>query len=511
VKARNSALIYLNGERVAVPADQAGMMLADYLRLKKGLSGTKIVCAEGDCGACTVLRSFAGSKSDPSFQPINACILTVAQLDGSSLVTVDALARDSADLTPVQSSMRSCHGSQCGFCTPGFVMALTGLVEEKISKVKNKAGSLTAREAKNALTGNLCRCTGYQSIIDAAVEIPLKNCVSVKSSFVTPEQTRELKKAVREPLHLKSESFEFFAPVTVKIACQYLTKNPKARILAGATDLGVLHNKWKGRLAQVLSLHLIPELYNLKNTKGRIEVGARVTLAELRSFLKVNFATDSTSAIEFVKFLDLFASPQIKNVATLVGNLANASPIADTPPFLLISETLVEVAGARGTRLIPIEEFFLGYRKTAVKPGEIITKISFVLPKKNESFVLRKVSERKDLDISAVNAAFRLSFTDTKKTRIKEAWLALGGVAATPLRLRKTEKTLCGRDLDSGNILLTIESAVESLQAEIQPIGDVRGSAAYRRVLAENLLRSFLSNVDVSAGTGAKSSSEASL
>ena len=481
-------------------------MLADFLRLKRGLTGTKIVCAEGDCGACTVLRSFSISKTDGPYLPVNACILTVAQLDGSSLVTVDALSMpsetQSAELTPIQSAMRTCHGSQCGFCTPGFVMALTGLVEEKISVAVGSRTLLTSREAKNALTGNLCRCTGYQAIIDAAVAIPLEKCKSMKARFMTAEQSRDLKKARREPMHLKSDGFEFFAPTSIKDACAYLAKNRQTRILAAATDLGVFHNKWKGRLTQVLSLHLVPELYNLTSVKGRIEVGARVTLADLRTFLKTKVEPGLSSAKEFAHFLDIFASPQIKNVATLIGNLANASPIADTPPFLLVTDSIVEVAGPRGNRSIPISGFFLGYRKTALKPGEIITKVSFALPGKDEHFALRKVSERKDLDISAVNTAFRLKFTDSRRTRVKEAWLAIGGVAATPLRLKKTEKLLVGKEIDAGNFSQTLASALESLHSEIQPIGDVRGSSAYRRVLAENIFTHFLKSA--AGETGAK-------
>lgn len=459
------------------------MMLADYLRQHLGLTGTKVVCAEGDCGACTVLRSDAvlrGSRR-PNYLPVNSCIMTMAQLDGSSLVTIDALARE-GELTPVQSSMMNYHGSQCGFCTPGFVMALTGLVEKKLTANER---TISDKEAKNWTTGNLCRCTGYQPIVEAATRVELAKCEKVSERFETRTQARTLALSVQEPLLVETDAFTFFAPTTLKDAIKYLRKHPETKVLAAATDLGVVHNKWKKRLQNVMSLHLIRELYELKSMKGgRIRVGARVTLSELREALR-------DKVPEFARFLDVFASPQIKNVATLVGNVANASPIGDTPPFLLVSEAIVEVYGPRGKREIPIEEFFVGYRTIALKSGEIITAISFALPSAAESLSVRKVSERKDLDISSVNAAFKVRWSDLKRSKVESAKIAYGGIAATPVRLKKTEALLRGKSLDAELVATTLRS----LQDEIDPIGDVRGSAAFRRVLAENLLRGFLSEV----------------
>ncbi|MES2963728.1 MAG: FAD binding domain-containing protein [Bdellovibrionota bacterium] len=478
---RNHAIVHINGRRFDIAAEKARMMLADFLRQEIGLTGTKVVCAEGDCGACTVLRSdsvLRGVKK-PEYLSVNSCIMTVAQLDGSSLVTIDAIGE--SEPTPVQSSMMSCHGSQCGFCTPGFVMALTGLVEKRIASKDMKG--ISAKEAKNATTGNLCRCTGYQPIIEAAVEVDLSQCESVATKFHSSTQARAIAEAVREPLLLETDSYSFFAPTSLKEAAKYLKRHPEARLLGAATDLGVVHNKWKRRLDRVLSLHLVRDLYGIEFGKaGRVRVGARATLSELREALK-------GKAPEFSRFLDLFASPQIKNVATLIGNVANASPIADTPPFLLVSEAVVEVFGPKGSREIAIEEFFLDYRKTALKPSEFITAISFSTQKPTETLVVRKVSERKDLDISSVNAAFKIAWSDAAKTKVKSAKIAFGGIAATAVRLKKTENFLAGKSLGAE----TIREAVDSLQAEIAPIGDVRGSSAFRRILAENLLRSFLS------------------
>ncbi|MBC7691826.1 MAG: FAD binding domain-containing protein [Methylotenera sp.] len=467
-------------------------MLSDYLRYERGLVGTKVVCAEGDCGACSVLRlrPMASSKNLPQaarniYLPINSCITTVAQMDGSSLVTVEALASQTAGLTPVQQAMVSSHGSQCGFCTPGFVMALTGLVEKKLCDGVKKGARCTPREAKNCLTGNLCRCTGYQPIIDAAVAIDLSKCASVKDQFYSLAQERELKKVLKDPVKFQNEHFSFFAPTTLKDAAAFLRRQPDARLIGAATDLGVVHNKGKIRLSKLLSLHLIPELYDVKKlSPTRMTVGSRVTLSELRHFLKDKIP-------EFAKFLDLFASPQIKNLATLSGNVSNGSPIADTPPFLLIAQATIIVAGPRGKRSIPIEKFYLGYRKTALKPGEFISAIEFDLPKKTESLALYKVSQRKDLDISGVNAAFRITWSDAKKTKIREVRIALGGVGPTTLRLPRTEAALKGLTLKSDPNSMRLNEVVEILHSEMQPLSDLRGTSAFRRVLVENLFLKF--------------------
>ncbi len=471
-------LFYLNGQKIEVGAAESGMMLADFLRQRKSMTGTKIVCAEGDCGACTVLRRFhppgRGKAGKASFLPINSCITRVAQMDGSSLVTIEGLA--DRDLHPVQKAMVECHGSQCGFCTPGFVMALTGLVEKKLDDKSN--ARLLCQESKNALTGNLCRCTGYQPILDAASAIPVQDCVPLAKRYVSSAQSQELRGVTQKALHLQRDGFELFAPTKLKEAATFLKKNPGARILSGGTDLGVLQNKRKLNIDRAMSLHLIPELYEIKKLpKGKVRVGARVTLSELRNFAKKPLP-------ELARFIDLFASPQIKNVATLAGNIGNASPIGDMPPFLLVAGTTVNVAGPKGMRKVPIEKFFLGYRKTALRAGELIANFEFDLPLKKERFALYKVSQRKDLDISTVNAAMRMK---VNRGRIEGIRLAMGGIAATPLRLSKTEKALEGQVLDEQ----VLARGIDTLRSEMTPLDDLRGSSAYRRVLAEKLLLRF--------------------
>jgi len=483
MKSRDYILIYLNGKRQEVRLPQASMMLADYLREDRLLTGTKIVCAEGDCGACSVLRFFSppgSQKKNVVYEAINSCITTVAQMDGSSLVTVDALAQEdvhgSPQLSDVQKAMVESNGSQCGFCTPGFVMALTGLAE----KACQKKCEIGAQQAKNATTGNLCRCTGYEPIIEAATKVDYEKHEPLKNRFYSKAQAEDLKKTLRVPVLLKSDQFKFLAPTQIKDSTKFLSQEKDSDIFSGGTDLGVQVNKGKIQPKKVLSLHLIPELYQLKSNSQRISVGARVTLEELRKLCEDKIP-------EFAKYLDIFASPQIKNVATLIGNMANASPIGDTSPFLLVVEAVIHVQGTQGKRKIPIEKFFLGYRKTALKKGEVIVSVDFEIPSRQESFKLYKTSQRKDLDISAVNAAFRLVW-DSKNEKIIKARLAMGGVAATPLRLIKTEKSLLGKKRDGINL----EILVENLQKEITPLSDLRGSAAFRRVVAEQLMKGFI-------------------
>jgi xanthine dehydrogenase small subunit len=468
---RNSIVFYLNGKRQEVGADHAAMMLGDYLRYEKNLPGTKIVCGEGDCGACSVLRYFPHAQGTDAnnYLPINSCITVVANLDGSSLVTIDAL-KEKAELHEAQRAMVECHGSQCGFCTPGFVIALTGLVEEKISR---KETGLIAQEAKNCMTGNLCRCTGYQPIIDAALTIDLQKTESVKKRFFTDHQRDMLKENFKTGVALESDDFSYAAPKTIKEALDYLAANPDARIVGAATDLGVVHNKRKITLTKLLSLHLIAELYEMNVKNNVVTIGARVTLTEFRHLIK-----DQCS--ELAHYLDVFASPQIKNLATVVGNVANASPIGDLPPALLTLNASVII---NGKQEILLSDFFLAYRKTALKAGEIITGIKFALPKTDSNFKLYKNASRKDLDISAVNLGIQVEWKDKTKKAIKEITIAAGGVAATPLRFKLTEDFL-KKDLD-------IEAAVTIMHSEFKPLSDVRATGAYRHVLIENLFRRF--------------------
>ncbi len=476
---RSSITVFINGRRHELKADKARMMLAEYLRYEKALTGTKIVCAEGDCGACSVLRLFP-NKENPDYLPFNSCITPMAILDGSSLVTVDAI-KNEDKLHQCQKTMVECHGSQCGFCTPGFVVSLAALVEKKIeAKEKN----IQKQEAKNALTGNLCRCTGYESILTAATQIDVKKEASLKERYYTKEQEKELKEIISSSVLLADKQFSFFAPKTLSEASSYLEKNPQTKIIASATDLGVVQNKRKAQFTKLMSLHLIDDLYSINQVKNQITIGARVTLTELRYYLKKKVP-------HFAQYLDIFASPQIKNVATLIGNIANASPIGDTAPVLLALEAQVNLVSSAKNRTMPLSEFFLDYRKTAIAPGELISSIDFKVPEKNSDFYCSKNSSRKDLDISTVNLAIKIDWRDKGKKEIQDIVIAAGGIAAIPLRLKQTEVLLKSNTLTEELYL----RAANELHKEFNPLSDLRASASYRRVVLENYFKRFFESI----------------
>lgn len=454
---RNVCVVSINGQHHKIGGDQACMMLADFLRSELRLTGTKIVCSEGDCGACSVLCWRDGSEPK-MFSPINACIVPIIQLDCCHIITVEAL-KNHHTLSAIQQALVQHHGSQCGFCTPGFVIALTALKEQQ----KNPS----QQQIKNALTGNLCRCTGYKPIIDAAL--------SLQGQSNNPLSHIPLKDFSAErttPILIETNQHKIYAPTTLKEALSH-RKQYQSQIQGGATDLGVAHNKNKSSSSTLISLHLIDELYDIHEKDGQVHVGARVTLAHVRKFLLQRCP-------EIASFIDIFASPQIKAMATLVGNLANASPIGDTIPFLLVTDGQVVVKSLDHTRTIALTSFYQGYKKTDLKPDEIITSVIFSLPKPSDFFRLQKVSTRKDLDISTVNAAFLFTMNGCV---ISHAKIALGGVFEHAVRLFNSEQIVMGKSLDDN----LIAQVCTSFEVEIKPISDLRGSWQYRLALAKGL------------------------
>jgi len=468
---RDFVVLIINKQRHEIRGSHAFMMLADYLRVILGLCGTKIVCAEGDCGACTVLCYRPELDVNTKYRAINACIILVAQLDGAHIYTVEGL-KENNKLTAIQQSLAQAHASQCGFCTPGFVMTITALGQRA-----QKA--LSEQNIKNHLTGNLCRCTGYENIIKAVQKLNLED-LNTNLEILVSKESNNL-----EPVYLDAHSQIFFAPTKLEQATRWLKINPTARILGSSTDLGVGINKNKINLTQALSLHRIRELYSIEKNNNIIKVGARVPLSDLRKLCM-------TLVPEFARFLNIFASPQIKNMATLVGNIANASPIADTLPFLMINQANVYVLSQAQARVIPIGKFLVGYKKLNIKPDELITHISFEIPAPNSNLRLYKISQRRDLDIATINAAFCCELDSNKKIPIiKNTRLALGGVADRVIRLSKSEKLLAGKELNSK----LIEEALAQIQLEITPLDDLRGSAVFRRVLIDGLVRRYFQEI----------------
>lgn len=462
---RQSVTFSINGVETKVSGDALFQPVSSFLRYQSRLTGTKVVCAEGDCGACTVmLAKWNPDAQKIQYQSVNSCIAMTFAMDGASLVTVEGLASEKG-LCEIQDSMVRNFGAQCGFCTPGFVMAIAGLHEH--------ATDITEQKVKNYLTGNLCRCTGYSPIVQAALDVDRKKHISLQTQY--PPTPRNFA-AMAEPIHVMGSEIEFFAPVTLAEACAFKAKGDVV-IFSGGTDLGVIFNKGHLRPKRILSLHLLHEQYQSSYHGGKIKIGAGVTLRQLQDLTE-----ESVPAL--ARFLNIFASPQIKNSATVVGNLANASPIADVTPPLMALDAQLEIAGTNGRRLVPLAQFYLGYKKMDLALDEIITAVIFDVPAKESYFENYKVSQRRDLDISTVNASFRLQVDGGKITLAR---VVLGGVAATTVRLMEIEKQLLGQPLDQS----TLRRTQSALLTSIQPISDVRGSAEYRSLVSANLFQKF--------------------
>jgi xanthine dehydrogenase small subunit len=469
---RSEVTFYLNGQRQKVVGQECFLTLSDFLRYKRQLTGTKVVCAEGDCGACTVMvdTSVRRNSKAPQFRSVNSCIAMVGLLDGTHVVTVEGLQTGDAP-SEIQSAMIRNFGAQCGFCTPGFVMALTDLYEQK--------DVVSERNVKNFLTGNLCRCTGYKPIIEAGLDVDTKKHTRLSMRYLEHQDDADFKNQLQTSLEIQTtDGFRFFAPKTVDDATQILKTNSNCKIISGATDLGVQVNKGKTKITCALSLQNIPELHVTEIQGTQVKIGARATLSELQTLLEKKIPS-------FGDFMNIFASPQIKNVATLAGNVANASPIADTTPLLLALDALVGINGVYGQREVPLDQFFLDYKKTDLKAGEFITHFRFDLKNEAHSFFKAyKVSQRRDLDISCVNAALRVQH-DGKS--IIEARIGLGGVAATTVRLKKLEAQIKGMKL-SDFFAFDFEPEILKL---IKPISDLRGTDTFRKVSTCGLIKKF--------------------
>ena len=460
---RDTVLIHINGVAHQLGGDEVFETLARYLRETIGATGSKIVCEEGDCGACTVL---VGRRENGSltYRPVNSCIQFLFQMDCTHVVTVEGLTRAGV-MTPVQDAMVRCHGAQCGYCTPGFVMAMAGMFE--------CTQHPTAAGVKTALTGNLCRCTVYESIINAALQT--EGQPRIEELYPSGPILDAIGEVEREPVRIGN----FFKPVTLADAVVF--KNEKTVIVQGSTDFGVWRTKRGYVPDSILSLDAVEGLDDIEVEAGTLSVGGRVSLARFESIVR-----DVVPAM--APIMDRFGSPQIKNAGTLAGNIANASPIADTLPFLFVTDAQLELTGAAGTRLLPIRNFYLGYKKLDLRADEIITRIVIPLPADGETLRLYKISKRSHLDISSFTAAMLMRRTNG---RIDSMRLAYGGVAPVVMRMKRTEDFLAGKPVTRE----TFVEAGEVARGEVAPISDVRGSKEFRLQLAQNILTKFYYDV----------------
>ncbi len=458
----------LNGEAIRLAGIDPNTPLLDWLRAS-GRTGSKEGCAEGDCGACSVAMIDGDAEGKPAWRSFNSCLTPLALVHGRELVTVEGL--ENGRLHPVQQCMVANHGSQCGYCTPGIIMSMfEGYYRGDLDR---------EWKLNDQLCGNLCRCTGYRPIRQAALEAWAAADHAARDEF-----GRRLKKAkaVPEAAEYEVSDGKFFRPDSLKELFRLSKKHPQARLIAGATELGLEISKRFKKFPAFISLESIPELRELKKKDGQWRIGGSVTLTQLGDAIAEDFPM-------WAKMLWVFGSRQIRNRATIGGNLVTASPIGDSAPVLLALDADIVLASPRGKRTVPIGEFFVGYRQTAMKPDEILLEVVVDAGKAPKATMRKrewfKVSKRREMDISTVSAAFCLE-TD-KHNVVTKARLAFGGVAATPSRALKTEKYILGKKWDEE----TLQGACAVLSGEFKPISDARGSADYRAALIVSLLEKF--------------------
>src|ERR1039457_6211929 len=487
----------LNGRIVRIENFSPNTTLLEFLR-GTGLTGGKEGCAEGDCGACSVVMVDRDAQGRPCYRAINSCLVPLCLMAGREIVSVEGVASGQG-LHPVQRKMVECHGSQCGYCTPGVIMSLfEGYYRDDIHRHD---------ELDDQLSGNLCRCTGYRPIRDAAIEaFSFRSSRRESAQNKTQNQSEQtdvccyedtfaarLKKAGAGPdgVEYEFENEKFFRPTSLARLLNLLQQFPDGRLVAGATELGLDITKRYKKFPTLISVEAVPELREIKSTETEWHIGAAVTLTQIEEKMAEEFPA-------LGDMLRVFGSRQIRNRATMGGNLVTASPIGDSAPVLLALDAKVVLVsqrpgtdgtpGALSGRTLPIDEFFVAYRKTALRSGEILKTI--IVPRFAQNDVTRKcawykVSKRREMDISTVAACFTVDLDADGVVR--HARLAYGGVAAMPVRARKTEQALLGQQWCEE----AVSEVLPLLQSEFTPISDVRGSAEYRRALITGLFEKF--------------------
>ena len=456
-----------NHRLVTLEAPAPDAMLLDWLRAG-GEHGTREGCAEGDCGACTVVLGELHQGS-LRLRAVNSCIRLLSSIDGCALFTIEDLQAADGALHPAQQAMLECHGSQCGFCTPGFVMSMFALYHQ--AGAGAQPGCIDRESAQTALSGNLCRCTGYRPILEAAQTMHEHSARPLDEATLTA-QLRALQ--VPEGQRLTSPGGVTWRPAdrTQALACR--RASPAAQIVAGTTDVGLWINKGHQAPAEVLDLSGVAELAEIRVGGGELHIGAGARL------------TDAFDAISrrwppVAGFLGRFAGQPVRNSATLGGNIANGSPIGDSMPLLIALDTRLTLANTRSQREMPLEQFYTGYRRNRLGADELVCDVRIPEPVPGQVVRAYKVSKRFEDDISAVCLALSLRLVDG---RILAARIGVGGMAATPCRAPATEAAL----VDQPWSLAVLQAAGDILRNEFTPISDMRASAGYRREVIGNLL-----------------------
>ena len=461
------------GKTVELSGADARMTLLDWLRLRDGAVGTKEGCAEGDCGACTVIlaREKGGRVVH---EPVNACILLAGQADGAEVLTVEDLAASDGTLHPVQDAMWRHHGSQCGFCTPGIVMSLAAMHADA-------ARPVTRAGVCDQLAGNLCRCTGYRPIIDAALDV----CAAPPPEPSAAQRVRVAALHDGADIFCGDERAFFAAPASQASLAALLQRAPDALVVAGSTDAGLWITKALMDAPRVIWLGRVAGLDKIERTGDALSIGATATLADAAREL-------AALAPDLGEVVRRFGSAQVRASATVGGNIANGSPIGDLAPCLIALGASLELANGSTTRSMALEDFFIAYKKQDRRAGEIVRRVVVPLPAADVAFRAYKVSKRMDEDISAVLGAFAIRLDGR---RIASARVAFGGMAGTPARAKSTEAELADLSLDDRTAWCP---ALDALATDFAPLSDHRASAAYRALVARNLLEKALTEL---AGT----------
>ncbi|PWE56911.1 xanthine dehydrogenase small subunit [Metarhizobium album] len=468
----DSIRFILNGEDVSLTSVRPTETLLDYLRVKRRLTGTKEGCAEGDCGACTVLvgRLIDGMLQ---YESVNACIRFVGSLHGTHVVTVEHLAGPDGILHPIQQAMVDCHGSQCGFCTPGFVMSLYGLW---LSTEKPDRNTI-----ERALQGNLCRCTGYEPIVRAAEQVGAAR----PSAIFDPLERNRTEIMARlwalqagETITIEDNGERLIIPGSASALAEILAEEPTATVVAGSTDVGLWVTKQMRPLNPVVFINGISELQTIQRGERGLTIGAGVTYSQAMAVL-------AETVPAFAGLVNRIGGEQVRNMGTIGGNIANGSPIGDTPPPLIALGASVNLRSRGGSRMVPLDIFFIAYGKQDRRPGEFVESIFVPLPEEGARLAVYKITKRRDEDITAVCGAFNLTLGEDGTVR--NIRIAYGGMAATPKRALSVEAALRGK-------AWTEETVIEAQAAydrDYKPLTDWRASAEYRQITARNLLLRF--------------------